>query len=66
MKKAEKFVQGWQLSCQGDFSQVDETYHPDYSATNPDTGITVNLEDDKLVMSTYSEDLYSGSISNHL
>ena len=43
-----------------DFSLFDEIYHPDYSAQDPTTGITVNLEDEKLVLSTYSEDYILG------
>ena len=41
-------------------SVFDEIYHPDYLATDPTTGITVNLEDEKLVLSTYSEDYILG------
>ena len=43
-----------------DFSVFDEIYHPDYLATDPTTGITVNLEDEKLVLSTYSQDYILG------
>ena len=43
-----------------DFSLFNEIYHPDYSAPDPTTGITVNLEDEKLVLLTYSEDYILG------
>ena len=43
-----------------DFSLFDGIYHPDYSAQDPTTGIAVNLEDEKLVLSTYSEDYILG------
>ena len=57
MTKAEQFDKAWRLTIKAnDFSLVDEIYHPDYSAPDPTTGITVNLEDEKLVLSTYSED----------
>ena len=61
MTKAEQFDKAWWLAFKAnDFSLVDEIYHPDYSAPDPTTGITVNLEDEKLVLSTYSEDYILG------
>ena len=56
MKKAEQFDRAWRLAFKnGDFSLVDEIYHLDYSATDFVTGITVNLEDDKIIVSTMRE-----------
>ena len=56
MKKAEQFYRAWRLAFKnGDFSLVNEIYHPDYSATDFVTGITVNLEDDKIIVSTMRE-----------
>ena len=53
MTKAEEFDQAWRLAFkENDFSLVDEIYHPDYSAPDPNTGIVVNLEDDKVIVST--------------
>ena len=56
MTKAEEFDQAWRLAFkENDFSLVDEIYHPDYSAPDPTTGITVNLEDDKIIVSTLNQ-----------
>jgi len=53
MTKAEQFDKAWRLAFKSnDFSLVDEIYHPDYSAPDPNTGIVVNLEDDKVIVST--------------
>ena len=61
MTKVEEFEKAWRLAFkEKDFSLFDEIYHPDYLATDPTTGITVNLEDEKLVLSTYSEDYILG------
>lgn len=51
-----KFDQAWRLAFkENDFSLVDEIYHPDYSAPDPTTDITVNLEDDKIIVSTLNQ-----------
>ena len=56
MTKAEQFDKAWRLAFKAnDFSLVDEIYHPDYSAPDPITGIVVNLEDDKVIVSTVRE-----------
>ena len=56
MTKAEQFDKAWRLAFKiNDFSLVDEIYHPDYSAPDPNTGIVVNLEDDKVIVSTVRE-----------
>ena len=61
MTKADAFDRAVRLIFKNnDFSLFDEIYHPDYSSPDPTTGITVNLEDEKLVLSTYSEDYILG------
>ena len=56
MTKAEQFDKAWRLAFKAnDFSLVDEIYHPDYSAPDPITGIVINLEDDKVIVSTVRE-----------
>ncbi len=61
MTKADAFDRAMRLIFKNnDFSLFDEIYHPDYSAQDPTTVITVNLEDEKLVLSTYSEDCILG------
>ena len=61
MTKADAFSRAVRLIFKNnDLSVFDDIYHPDYSATDPTTGTTVNLEDEKLVLSTYSEDYILG------
>ena len=56
MTKAEAFDKAWRLAFKNDdFSLVDQIYHPDYSAPDPNTGIVVNLEDDKVIVSSVRE-----------
>ena len=50
MTKAETYERAWRLGYKGNFSLVDENYHPEYSAFEDTTGITANLEDDKTVV----------------
>ena len=56
MTKADAFDRAVRLIFKNnDFSLFDEIYHPDYSAPDPFTGIVVNLEDDKVIVSTVRE-----------
>ena len=61
MTKAEKFIEAWRLAArEEDFSLVDKIYHPDYSSFDYRAGLEVNLEMDKVVMSTLSEQVTKG------
>ena len=55
MTRAEAFDKAWRLGIKGDFSLVDEIYHPDYKAVDAYSGVEVNLEADKEVASTLSD-----------
>ena len=44
MTRAEAFDKAWRLGIKGDFSLVDEIYHPDYKAVDAYSGVEVNLE----------------------
>ena len=55
MTKAEAYDKAWRLGLKGDFSLVDKIYHPDYLAYDYRAGLEVNLEMDKVVFSTLSE-----------
>ena len=55
MPKAEAFDKAWRLGIKGDFSLVDEIYHPDYKALDAYSGVEVNLEADKEVASTLGD-----------
>ena len=60
MTRTEAFEKAWRLAMKGDFSLVDEIYHPDYKATDDTTGIELNLEDDKAVVSSFAEEVTIG------
>ena len=55
MTKAEKFEKAWRLGFKGNYSLVDEIYHPDYSALDRTTGVEVNLASEKVIILTISE-----------
>ena len=55
MTRAEAFDRAWRLGIKGDFSLVDEIYHPDYKALDAYSGVEVNLEADKEVASTLGD-----------
>ena len=44
----------------GDFSLVDEIYHPKYRAVQKNINVEVDLDSDKIVMSTLSEVMIFG------
>ena len=60
MTKAEEFEKAWRLGYKNNFSMVDQIYHPKYSALERNTGVEVNLEADKIIISTYGEYLTIG------
>ena len=55
MTKAEAFDEAWRLASKGDFSMVDEVYHPDYRAFDAYAEVEVNLEAEKAAVETFSE-----------
>ena len=55
MTRAEAFDKAWRLGIKGDFSLVDEIYHPEYKAVDAYSGVEVNLESDKEVASTLGD-----------
>ena len=61
MTKAETYEQAWRLGFKGDFSQVDNLYHSEYSTIDHTTGIKSNLNDDKVVVSTLSDSIALGA-----
>ena len=60
MTKAETYERAWRLGYKGDFSLVNEIYHPEYSAFEYNTEITANLEDDKTVVLSLSRSVIIG------
>ena len=55
MTKAEAFDEAWRLASKGDFSMVDEVYHPDYRAFGAYAEVEVNLEAEKAAVETFGE-----------
>lgn len=60
MTRAEEFDKAWKLGLKGDFSLVDEIYHPEYAAFDNTSGVEVNLEADKIAVSTIREIIIFG------
>jgi len=60
MTKAEAFVEAWRLAANGDFSLVDQIYHPQYSFQDEVTGIIIRLEIDKRVAASIHKNFLHG------
>ena len=60
MTRTEAYEKPWRLAMKGDFTLVDEIYHPDYKAIDVTTGIEHNLADDKAVVSSFAEEVIIG------
>ena len=61
MTKAEAYEKAWRIAFKNnDFSLADEIYHPEYSAFDFRAGLEVNLDSDKVIVSTYGESFRSG------
>ena len=55
MTKEEVFDKAWKLGLKGDFSLVNEIYHPKYRAIQNNINVEVDLDADKIVISTVSD-----------
>ena len=55
MTKAEQFDRAWKLGLKGYFSLVDKIYHSEYRAVHKSLDVEVDIEADKIVISTYSK-----------
>ena len=61
MTNAEQFEKAWRIAVkESDFVLVDEIYHSEYSAFDNNAGVEVNLEADKIAVSTIREMLVVG------
>ena len=60
MTRSEAYEKAWRLAIKGDFTLVDEIYHPDYKDTDVTTGIEHNLADDKAIVSSFAEEVIIG------
>ena len=62
MAKAEAYEKAWILGFKGDYSIVDQIYHPKYRATQKNINVEVDLDSDKIVISTFSEHITPGPV----
>ena len=62
MTKAEAYEKAWILGFKGDYSIVDQIYHPKYRATQKNINVEVDLDSDKIVISTFSEHVIPGPV----
>ena len=62
MTKAEAYEKAWKLGFRGDFSMVDQIYHTEYRAVQRNLNVEVDLEADKVVVSTISENVTPGPV----
>ena len=60
MTKGEAYLRAWKLGFKGDFSEIDEIYHPEYSAIDDATGVKVNLNMDKTIGSELGKSMIIG------
>ena len=59
MSKVETYQQAWSLALKGDFSLVDQIYHPEYRSFDLRTGIYTNIDDDKVIVTTENEEIFT-------
>ena len=60
MTKGEAYLRAWKLGFKGDFSEINEIYHPEYSAIDAATGVKVNLNMDKTIGSELGKSMIIG------
>ena len=60
MTKEEAYLRAWKLGFKGDFSEIDEIYHPEYSAIDDATGVKVDLNMDKTIGSELGKSMIIG------
>ena len=60
MTKGEAYLRAWKLGFKGDFSEINEIYHPEYSAIDDATGVKVNLNMDKAIGSELGKSMIIG------
>jgi hypothetical protein len=58
--KAEAYEAAWRLGFKGDFSLVDQIYHPEYTAVENNTDMEVDLSMDKSAALALGESIIPG------
>ena len=57
MSRVKIYQKAWSLALKGDFSLVDQIYHPEYRSFDLRTGIYTNIDDDKVIVTTENEEI---------
>ena len=60
MTNGVSYLRAWKLGFKGDFSEINEIYHPEYSAIDDATGVKVNLNMDKTIGSELGKSMIIG------
>ena len=58
MSKVKIYQKAWSQALKGDFSLVDQIYHPEYRSFDLRTGIYTNIDDDKVIVTTENEEIF--------
>ena len=59
MSRVKIYQKAWSLALKGDFSLVDQIYHPEYRSFDLRTGIYTNIDDDKVIVTTENEEIFT-------
>ena len=59
MSKMRTYQKAWSQALKGDFSLVDQIYHPEYRSFDLRTGIYTNIDDDKVIVTTENEEIFT-------
>ena len=59
MSKVRTYQKAWSQALKGDFSLVDQIYHPEYRSFDLRTGIYTNIDDDKVIVTTENEEIFT-------
>ena len=59
MSKVKIYQKAWSQALKGDFSLVDQIYHPEYRSFDLRTGIYTNIDDDKVIVTTENEEIFT-------
>ena len=59
MSKVKIYQKAWSQPLKGDFSLVDQIYHPEYRSFDLRTGIYTNIDDDKVIVTTENEEIFT-------
>ena len=59
MSKVKIYQKAWSQALKGDFSLVDQIYHPEHRSFDLRTGIYTNIDEDKVIVTTENEEIFT-------